>query len=377
MVVEDVTDAKRWNDWITRFPEYDFKQGYEWGELRRSLGWTPHRLAVLDGGECRAATLVQVARARGLGAVMYAPRGPLFRRDDLPALDRLVDAVRGLGRRTGAIVLRASPRAPRDRLVAPLLERRFRVLPDRSTIWNSPRYTQTLDLSPPEDAIWRGVRRRVREYVGAARRKGLVIEASSDVADLGPFHTLLGNVARRKKFPLRPLAYFEDMMRLYQPGGHLLFLVARWQGRMVGGILGTILGRRTLMMYTSVRSDEAPTLAHHVSPALYWEYLRRAKAAGCDLADFGPSGVELDPRDTDNGWGVYKFKEAFGFRFEVFGPYYDLVLRPALYPALRAAETRVGPWLWRLGTLRSRVLESRPGRRVARALRRPPAPAAA
>ncbi len=372
MHVEEITDRKAWNDRVTSLPDYDLKQGWEWGELRRGLGWEPRRLAVMADGECRAAALVQVARVRGVGALLYTPRAPLFRPDDRAALARLLDAVRAVARDTRAVVLRASPRVLRGPVLAPLVAHGFRPLPDTSTIWNSPRYTQTLDLTPPEDVLWRGVRRRQREYVGAARRKGLVVEPSSDPADLAPFHELLGNVARRKAFPLRPLAYFHEIFRLYEASGALAFLVARWERRVVGGMLGVVLGRETTMLYTSVRSEETPTLNHHVSPALYWEYLRRARAAGCVLADFGPSGVELTPRETDSGWGVYRFKQAFGFRFEVFGPYYDLVFRPAAYRALRLTEARVGPWLWRLAALRSLLLESRPARRALRALRGTP-----
>jgi lipid II:glycine glycyltransferase (peptidoglycan interpeptide bridge formation enzyme) len=85
-----------------------------------------------------------------------------------------------------------------------------------------------------------------------------------------------------------------------------------------------------------------------VAPAITWEFVRRARLAGCEVADLGGSGVQLPPSEADHGWGVYHFKTGLGCTLETFVPFRDLVLRPNAYKALRLLESRVLPQAWTL-----------------------------
>lgn len=344
-----VAERARWNALVERFCAVDIRQGFEWGELRRCAGWQPLRIAVLDSDRCVAACSVSVRRLPVGGAVMYAPRGPLLDPERPDALARLVVELRHVGRQVAAIVLRVSPGvAAADPLVDALRHGGFRSISDEYTTWNTPRFTQTLDLRGDTSATWTGVRRRLREYVGAAARRGLVIEPSEDERDLEALYPLLLNVARLKGYPIRAIGYYRALVREFRPSGTLTLLVARLGGLVAGGLIAVRLGCRSTMLYTSVRSEVSETLRHHVAPALYWAYILHARAEGCEIADFGPSGVHLTPREADNGYGVYRFKAGFGCRAETFVEFQDLVLRPLLYRVLRASEGCALPALWRL-----------------------------
>ncbi|MGH7279472.1 MAG: hypothetical protein ACREJG_12405, partial [Candidatus Rokuibacteriota bacterium] len=114
------------------------------------------------------------------------------------------------------------------------------------------------------------------------------------------------------------------------------------------------------VLYSSVRSG---SVAHHVAPVLFWECLRRMKAAGCERLDFGGTGVQLPPQKTDIGYGVYHFKAGLGATLESYAPFHDLVFRPLAYRTFRLAETRLLPRLWarmarRPGHLHWRLLRS-------------------
>ncbi|MGH7277258.1 MAG: lipid II:glycine glycyltransferase FemX, partial [Candidatus Rokuibacteriota bacterium] len=235
-----------------------------------------------------------------------------------------------------------------EEAIAALRRLGFRPLAEEFTTWNTPRCTQPLDLRIPEEELWQAVRRRFREYVKSAGRKRLLIEDTDREEDLATFYRLLVNVARMKEYPIRAFSYYQSLFRRYREAGTLTLLRARRDDTILGGLLAVRLARRSFLLYTSVRSEEE-TLKHHVSPALYWEYIRRAKAQGCERADFGPSGVHLTPLPSDSGYGVYRFKTAFGCGTETYAPFHDLVFRPMLYRALRLGETLVLPKLWELG----------------------------
>jgi lipid II:glycine glycyltransferase (peptidoglycan interpeptide bridge formation enzyme) len=204
-----------------------------------------------------------------------------------------------------------------------------------------------LDLRADEKTLLGRVRKRMREYIAAAPRKGVIVEPSDREDDLLAFHTLMVNVGRIKGFPVRDLAYYRTLLRHYHGTGSAL-LVARAEGSIVGGLLAIHAGRQASMLYTSVRSNAADRVRHHVAPAITWEFVRRAREAGCEVADLGGSGVQLPPTEKDHGWGVYHFKAGLGCTLETFVPFRDLVLRPTLYRALRIVEARVLPQAWTL-----------------------------
>jgi len=348
-IVHRILDRNVWNRLVQGFAAADFKQGFEWGEVRTEGGWVPTRFAAFKDGACVAACSVLTQRIPGLGALMYAPRGPLFHKGETTAVTKLVGEIRTLARSVGAIVVRFSPGIRMDDRIAieSLDEQGLVALPEESTTWNTPRFVQVLDLRPDEKTLLGRVRKRMREYIAAAPRKGLVVEATTREEDLLAFHALMVNVGRIKGFPIREPAYFRRVLHHYRDTGSAL-LVARAGGAIVGGLLAVHAGRQAYMLYTSVRSNTADPLKHHVAPAITWEFVRRARQAGCEIADLGGSGVQLPPTASDPGWGVYHFKAGLGCTLETFVPFRDLVLRPYLYKAFRLLESQVLPQAWTL-----------------------------
>lgn len=350
--VRRVDDRTHWNEIVQGFATADFKQGFEWGEVRHEQGWTPTRFAAFQDGACVAACALLTRRIPGLGAVMYAPRGPLFHKGEGAAVGHILDEIRRYAKRAGAILVRFSPGIRMDdaQSIEAIDGRGLVELPEETTTWNTPRYVQVLDLRADLTTLLGRVRKRMREYIAAAPRKGIVVEPTDREEDLVAFHTLMVNVGRIKGFPVRDIAYYRTLLRHYHGTGSAL-LVARAGGAggaIVGGLLAIHAGRQASMLYTSVRSTSADQLKHHLAPAITWAFVRRAHEAGCEVADLGGSGVQLPPTEKDHGWGVYHFKAGLGCTLETFVPFRDLVLRPALYRVLRVVEARVLPQAWTL-----------------------------
>jgi lipid II:glycine glycyltransferase (peptidoglycan interpeptide bridge formation enzyme) len=343
-----VYHAEQWNRIVQQFDRYDVKQGFEWGEFRAEQGWRVVRMVASRNAEPIAACAVLHRSVPALGAVLYAPRGPLYRADVPEGLSRIVAEIRALGQHTRAVFARMSPGVPaHDAPAVACLEREgLAPIPEPWTTWNTPRHVQVLDLRRDEPDLLRRVRRRYREYISAAPRKGLVIQPSERDEDIVAFHGLMVNLGRIKRFPVRDLAWYRGLIHHYHADRGVTLLVARAAGSVVGGLLALRFGRRSYMLYTSVRGNAPESIRHHIAPAITWDYVRRARSEGTELADFGGSGVQLPPRETDAGWGVYRFKAGLGCSLETFVPFQDIVLRPDRYRLFRACEARLLPWLW-------------------------------
>jgi peptidoglycan pentaglycine glycine transferase (the first glycine) len=345
--VRSVTDAREWDDLVAALPCSDMRVGWEWGEMRAEQGWRTERLAFVEDGHATGACALQSRTVRHVGTILYTPRGPLFA--STRALGALLAAIHARARQTGAVFLRISPAIPADDAgtLARLAEHGFMALPESWTPWNAPRYVQVLDIRASETVLLQGMRRRYRQYIANVGHKGLRI-APGHEEDVPAFHDLMVSLSRLKHFPVRELGYYRALYRRYAARGQAVLLLARAHDDAVGGLLGFRFGDRAYIHYSSVRSSLPDSLRHGVAPALFWEFIRRARAASCVEVDFGSSGVTGPPDADHPNHGVYDFKTGLGARLHAYVPYHDLVFRRVAYAAFRFGEMRGVPVLFRL-----------------------------
>jgi lipid II:glycine glycyltransferase (peptidoglycan interpeptide bridge formation enzyme)/ribosomal protein S18 acetylase RimI-like enzyme len=354
--VREVVDREEWNDRVLSLPGHDLHQGYEWGEVRASQGWHPRRIAILEQGECAAAVSVLIRPLPLLGrAILYAPGGPLVRRSDPALWASLLAAISAIAAETRAVFLRVDPAVPRDGAASSAwLERwGFAAIPEDWTTWNTPRVVMRLDLGVPEEELRKNLRRRHREYVASAAKRGVVVRPAESVEESWEFHRALTEAGQRKGLPVRGRAYFERLWREYVRAGAGVLLVAEHEGRAVGGLLAARFGAEAYMLHAVVRDADARVLHH--GPLLYWEFIRWAKSIGCTAIDWGGVGTNYPAHETDPGYGLYHFKLGFNSQLEHLVAYHDLVFAPRLYKTFRLLEGRLGACLWRT---RARLNES-------------------
>jgi peptidoglycan pentaglycine glycine transferase (the first glycine) len=346
--VHEIRDPVAWNSMVSSLPAADLEQGWEWGDIQAHTGWQIHRRAVTAGGACVGAASIAARHVAGLGAALYASRGPVVRVKDDDAWTGLMLAIDGVAERTGAIFLRVSPGIRQDfALHDRLLDHGFRHLPDDWTTWNAPRIVLHLDLGPEEAELYRGVRKTTRQEGRSALRRGVAVRAAGDPADLTRFHRLLVAMGNFKGYPVRGVERLRQLWEQYVARGQGILLVAEHGGDMLGGILAVRFGRHAYFQYATVkRGDEAQRL--HPGPLLCWEFVRWAKGEGCETIDWGGSGTCYPPSPADPGYGVYRFKRSFGCALSRGPGYYDLVFKPRLYRAWRLTEQHVLPLAWRL-----------------------------
>jgi lipid II:glycine glycyltransferase (peptidoglycan interpeptide bridge formation enzyme) len=349
LTVRRIYNAEQWNHIVHGLPRHDVRQGFEWGEVRSERGWRPVRLAALRDGDPVAAAAVLSRIVPGFGAILDVPRGPLFHHDAPEGVARLIEEVRVVGQRAGAVFARLSPAIPTgDAVVLAALERHG-VVPvgEPRTTWSTPREAAVLDITRDEEELWRGLRRRFRHQVAAAPRHGIVVEASERDEDLAA--TGVGT---------RDLGLQSAIVRHHRMARAVTVLVARAADVVLGSLLAVRFGRRSTVLATSVRATAAGAVRRDVRPALAWELVRRARAEGVEAIDFGATR----PHPSDPDRGLADVQTGLGCRLETFVRPHDLVLRPHRYRVFRAGEA--------LRAAASLARHAWPGRRAGRPGRR-------
>lgn len=332
---EFVADSKAWNQMVLATEDHDYRQGYEWGEFRRYLGFTPYRVAVCDRDRVGALASVLV-RKSPLGPVMYAPHGPVFA--DPAAAALLIDTIRELARKTGALLFRACAPPPAYPI---LIGAGFRPLADEETVWNTGRAEVLLDITGSLDDLRRGVRRKNRQYLERSIRRGVTYESSLDPARLYP---LLHKNASRQGFSIPPLDYYETLCDAYAQTGAIEIWFANYQGEDIAGLMTIRDGQTLHLMHLGLDIERHDRLKPGYG--IYWHIIQLAHARGYTSLNWGTWKSDRPPAQNDEGYSLYWFKSGFGCKLYLARRYCDLVFRPSRYRCFRTAEI-FGPTLWK------------------------------
>lgn len=355
MNVREIQSGGEWNRVVRSLPGHDLYQGFEWGEVRSSQGWRPRRLAVFDGDDCVAASTVLIKPLPLTGRkAAYCPGGPLVREaGDDASWAAWLSGVRELARAEGLAFLRTDRGVPAegDPVAPALAEHGFQPLAEDWTTWNVPRIVMRMSIVDPEDVLRRALRRRFREYIASAPRRGLTVRPAAGLDEGLHFREALAVVGQRRGQPVRSRAYFGRLWREYVRPGHGVLLVAEHEGHVVGGLLGARFGSQAHMLYVVVR-EAVGGLRLHQAPLLYWEFVRWARQVGCTSVDWGGIGTQYPPREDDPGFGLYHFKLGFNARLVHLTAYHDIVFAPRVYDGFRLLERRVAAPAW---TTRARL----------------------
>ncbi len=346
--VRHVDDRREWDELIVGFDDHSVQQSFHWGEFKRHGGWMPTRLAATADGRCLAAMSVLTRRLPGSGSsAMYAPRGPLVHgRESQPALAALLEEVRGLAGRQRAVFLRVSPGRLHDEpVIAEMLDAGgFVPLPEDYTTWNNPRIVMSLPLAGGEPTVRLRMRKKTRQAIGVAARRGVKIRDGGSREDFQELHHLISQNARRKGLPTRRRGHYEALSSFVRAGaGRLSFAEAN--GVRIAAQFSVRFGDRVHCLFYGVCPEH---LHLEAARALDWDHITWALACDCREIDFGGSGTCFPPKATDRGYGVYRYKTGLGCEIRYLTGYYDLVFRPSRYWMFRLLERRLLPMAWRL-----------------------------
>jgi lipid II:glycine glycyltransferase (peptidoglycan interpeptide bridge formation enzyme) len=342
--VRELTEAEReyWNEGIQRFAIADPLNAFEWGMVRSTDGWTPIYLcAERDGRFCGGMMILKKRLPLTPFTILYAQEMPVWEFDDDETLSALVDAAMAIGKRERAIFLRINPSVPesmmgtRDDKFTAL---GFVHLKQRWSFWNSPRDVARVDLTAfetPQNFFDR-LPKNTRAATRKARREGVVITPAAAKAELQEFYEMFRQFSIERNFMVRDFAYQEKLWDTYLRNGMGRLLIARYQGKVIGGSLDLTFAGKCLGMHGG------SLYAHRglgIDDAVNSEVIMWAKGQGCSWYSF-------------RGLGSTPTQEAYKRKFMIdvvsLVGYYDLPFKRLLYRLFYWAEFTLLPFSWPL-----------------------------
>jgi CelD/BcsL family acetyltransferase involved in cellulose biosynthesis len=160
-----------------------------------------------------------------------------------------------------------------------------------------------IDLTQPEEALWRRISRSRRQAIRAAERKGVEVVEAGDEAQVVDGYTMLQSIYARIRVPLPDLSLFTAAFQVLAPRGMLSLLLVRHDGRTIGVAFNLHYNGRILGWYGGGDREARGLAANEV---LVWHAIRRGREMGMTTFDFGGAGK------PGEAYGPRDYKAKFG-----------------------------------------------------------------
>jgi lipid II:glycine glycyltransferase (peptidoglycan interpeptide bridge formation enzyme) len=384
----DPSRAQVWNDLIAGLPQPHILQTWQWGQVKAAYGWQPFfalwtagdssrvdfevaadpaELAApaLGANKVRAAGLV-LLRNVSLGGsaarlkVIYVPKGPLLDWDDASLRRQVLDDLKQLAKRLGAIFIKidsdvlvgsGAPGDPKTHetalggaVQADLASRGWVESAEQIQFRN----TVLIDLDAGEDELLGRMKQKTRYNIRLAERKGVQVRLGSQ-PDFPLLYRMYAETSLRDGFVIRPQDYYECVWSTFMQAGMLEPLIAELPGEVLAAIMLFRFGKRAWYLYGMSGDLHREKMPNYL---LQWEAICRARAAGCQVYDLWGAPEIFD--ESDPLWGVFRFKDGFGGQVARYLGAWDLPVNRWMYRLYTQILPRILDILRRRGKAETR-----------------------
>lgn len=331
----DITERERYDSFVRRHPKGHFLQTWEWGQVKKSMGWEPLPLILEENGEIRASLLILKRKLPVPGlkkCIFYSPRGPVVDIESEELCRVLFDGVSKVAAAHGAIFLKIDPDVKKSHAgFGQILRNCGLVQNDVGMDFEGvqPSFVFRLDITPSEIKLLENMHSKTRYNIRLAGKKGVTIREAESKKDLEDFYAILVETAKRDNFLIRGFEYFETIWDQMAENDMAKVFLAEHEGNAVSGTLALILGDKAWYLYGASSNEHRNIMPNYL---IQWEMIRWAKSKGCTLYDF--RGVSGDLDESNPLYGLYRFKKGFNGDLVEFTGEWDKVYSRFFY------------WLW-------------------------------
>jgi lipid II:glycine glycyltransferase (peptidoglycan interpeptide bridge formation enzyme) len=299
ITVEPITDQAVWDEFLTKHPESNFLQSWQWGDFHHSLGKRVFREGFYEAGGLAGVMLSIVEPARR-GRYLTVPGGPIIDWHLKPLAREFAAVATAQAKSEHCVFVRARPQLTESDSAIKL----FRSLGFR----DAPTYlhaelTHQLDLTKTEEELRAALRKGTRYELKKAEKEGISVTSSTDPADIKPFYDMQIATAKRQHFVPFSLEFLQKQFEVFVRAGHALLYTAKFEGEILAQAFIIFYGQEAVYHYG------ASTEAGRKHPGAYliqWEAIREAQQRGLTRYNFWGVAPPDEPHHRFAGVSIFK-----------------------------------------------------------------------
>jgi len=313
-----------WNEAVIGLPGFSILQSAEWGQVKQTFGWQQTRYIWEDeSGDVAAAAQVLLRKIRvPLLPIhlktMYVPQGPVADWSNLELRMQVLKDLRRIAEESDAVYIKIDPEIiysfvenehsadgmfiAAEHAKTDLISNGWRFSPQQIQFKN----TAWLSLTKDEDTLLAEMKQKTRYNIRLAGRKGVTVKQGAE-DDIELLYKMYLETSLRDGFIIRPLDYYRETWSTFIRAGLAVPLIAYVGDEPVAGLVLFILGNRSWYLFGMSTDKHREKMPNYL---LQWEAIKISKERNCAIYDLWGAPDVFD--DSDNLWGIYRFKSGLG-----------------------------------------------------------------
>lgn len=301
--VKEITEKKVWEDFLSRHPEANFLQSWNWGEFHKALNHKIKRSGFYQENKLVGVMLSVVENARR-GKYLTVPGGPIIDWHNNNLVQQFVAEIKTIARKEGCVFIRVRPQLKSDDFSKKLFsELGFKSAP----MHLHAELTSQLDISPTDEQLLANMRKATRYEIKKAISLGIKIETSCDAKTIQEFYDLQLQTAKRQKFVPFSFKFLAEQFNIFLENGQAILYSAKFESKLLAQAFIIFYGTEAAYHYG------ASTEEGRKYPGAYliqWEAIKEAKKRAMKRYNFWGVAPENDKDHRFSGLSL--FKRGFG-----------------------------------------------------------------
>ena len=327
--IKDGLDKAEWDGFVSKLPEANFLQSWDFYEFHVARGKKVVRRLILKDDAIVGAYAGVVETARR-GKYLAIAGGPLIDFKDSAVVKVVFADIKAMGKLAGAVFVRVRPQEPLSDNILKLLSK-YGLKP--APMYLSVEYAGVLDLQKTREEILAGASQGFRRKLRKAEKLDIEVTASADDVAIKDFCKLEKLHAERQKYVAFSSGFLTKQFEAFREGGEVLIYTARFEGKILAQNFMIFYGPEASYHYGV--SSELGT-RYSAAPLLHLAAMDEARKRGCTRYNlWGIVGVD---EKSHRFYGVSEFKRSFGCDELRYTPAHDLVLKPSKYLITETVE---------------------------------------
>ncbi|MDZ4209945.1 MAG: peptidoglycan bridge formation glycyltransferase FemA/FemB family protein, partial [Candidatus Curtissbacteria bacterium] len=289
---------KEWENLVAQNPAGGFQQSFNWAKFKQFEKWDSYKIGLFQSASktkqeklIGGALVLQFSFSNGTD-FLYIPQGPILNYDNEDelfwqwrALETAIHSIVNIQRSSKTTHLRIEPRLEK-------IPKWFLSGFKKAPVNLQPKYTQIIDLTPPEDQILAQMKQKGRYNINLAiKREVKVAHKPLTPNEVPNFYSLYSQTYKRNEFDGKPEAFFTSFAKAFTNDAKIYY--ATHENDLLASAMVVYFGKTATYLYGSSSNLKRQLMA---PSAMHWQIIRDSKKAGYKNYDLW--GINRSIEDT-------------------------------------------------------------------------------
>lgn len=301
--ISTIDSEKDWESFLSKHPEANFLQSWQWGEFHSAIGHKIHRTGFYNDDEL-VGTMLSIVEDAKRGRYLTVPGGPIIDWQDTNQIKIFVEEIRRLVKSERCVFVRIRPQLESNEFSKYIFQ--------KNGFISAPTHlhaelTSQIDITKSEDELMANMRKATRYEVRKAVSQRIKVTSTDNPEAIKRFYKLQLMTSERQHFVPFSYNFLYEQFKAFSKAWKVLLYSAEFENKLLAQAFVIFYGQEAAYHYGASTDDGRKYPGAYL---IQWEAIKEAKKRG--MKKYNLWGVSPENQKDHRFFGLSIFKRGFG-----------------------------------------------------------------